>query len=129
MARIIPQLLSVVITDSGPRVALVNLNFNLVYQVATRVTVQRIDMALTTPEGHTLPFNWHVFYDFQPSSAPACPVMTKVCDADAFESEAGSRALGIQFSGPMNSAHVDYFSQPSVINSIHYAHTWWGCSF
>jgi tetratricopeptide (TPR) repeat protein len=99
--RIVPQFLALVIAESNPGLAMFNLNCDIVHQVASRVTMRRLDAELTTPEGRKQRFKWNVFYDFQPSILPESRVMTKVCDAHEREIEAGSSALGIQFLGPV----------------------------
>ena len=98
--RVSPQFLSLVIAESDPSVAIVNLNCVIVHQVSASVTVRRLEAELLTPQGRNLRFKWNVFYDFRPSNLPEGRVMTKVCDAGEIEIEAGCSSLGIQFLGP-----------------------------
>jgi tetratricopeptide (TPR) repeat protein len=101
VVRVVPQFLALVIAESDPGLAMFNLNCDIVHQVSPRVTIRRLDVELTTPEGRKQRCKWNVFYDFRPSMWPESRVMTKVCDAHEMEIEAGSSSLGIQFLGPV----------------------------
>jgi tetratricopeptide (TPR) repeat protein len=101
IVQVLPEFLSLVIGESDPRVAVFNLNCNIVNKGSARVSVRELEAELTTPESLQLRFRWNVFYDFHPSHLPENRMMTKTAVAHEFEIEAGeSTSLGIQFLGP-----------------------------
>src|SRR5262245_18872180 len=83
--RVVPQFLLLVIAESGPGVAMFNLNCDIVDQISASVTVRRLEAELTTLQGRHLRFTWNGFYDFRPSNLPESQKMTKICDADEIE--------------------------------------------
>ncbi len=97
--RVVPRMLSVVVHESEPYIAILNLNCELTNDGAAQVTVQQLEAELTTPGNRRLRLVWNVFYDFQPSGQ-AGGRMTKTTDAGPIEIAASERrSLGVQFLG------------------------------
>ena len=104
--QILPEFLAVVITESNPNAAILNLNCRLTNDSKSEVTVQNLQVEVTGRDKLTALFKWNWFYDFRPSLLPKeREEMKATGEAKAFGIAPGQTiAMGVQFMDPRSNS-------------------------
>lgn len=95
-----PTLFLIVITESEPGAVTINLNFDVVHQIAPEITVESLSLQVTPPDQQTFQCEWNVFFAFDAPVKPKSLRQRATMDAGPILLPAGRTGLGVQFVDP-----------------------------
>lgn len=95
-----PTLFLIVITESEPGAVTINLNIDVVHQIAPEITVESLSLRVTPPNEQTFQCEWNVFFKFDAPVKPKRLRQRAIMDAGPILLPAGRTGLGVQFIDP-----------------------------
>lgn len=99
--RVLPASVVLVITESRPLKAILNIDLSFRNPRDTATSVHDMTLEVTQPDGSVLHFSWTLFYDISPGPLQGAIVHTKSESSASIHIDAGAeRTLGVQFAGP-----------------------------
>lgn len=103
-----PTLFLIVITESEPGAVIINLNFDVVHQIAPEITVESLTLVVTPPNQQTFRCEWKVFFAFDSPVKPRSLRQRAIADAGPIPLPAGRSELGVQFVDPTRQARDEW---------------------